>query len=50
MSPFFAEQARTKAEGKRLNANLKEFGNDKMAELVKNNRGTEYEYECNRNN
>src|SRR5215204_1020435 len=43
MSPLLAEQARPKPDGERLNADLKEFGNDKMAEFVKDNSGTKYE-------
>jgi hypothetical protein len=43
VSPLFAKQARPKPDGKRLDADFKEFGNDKMAEFVKDNSGTEYE-------
>ena len=49
MAPLFAKKAGTKAERKRLNANLKSLCNDKMAEFVKYHRGTEYENECERN-
>jgi hypothetical protein len=37
VAPFFAEQTRTKADGKRFHANFKEFGNDEVTEFVKDN-------------
>jgi hypothetical protein len=43
MSPLFTKQTRPKADGECLDADFKEFGNDKMAEFVKDNGGTENE-------
>jgi hypothetical protein len=37
MAPFFAEQARTKAYGKRFHADFKEFGDDEVTKFVKDN-------------
>jgi hypothetical protein len=46
MSPFSAKQTRPKADREGLNANLKQFGNNKMAEFVEDNGRTEDEDKC----
>jgi hypothetical protein len=43
MSPLLAEQSRAKPDGKRFHTDFKEFGNDEMAEFVKDNSGAEDE-------
>jgi hypothetical protein len=45
VSPLPTKQARPKSHGERLDADLEEFGDDKVAEFMENNGGTENEYE-----
>jgi hypothetical protein len=43
MSPFSAKKTRPKTDREGLNTDFEEFGNDKMAEFVKDNGRTEDE-------